>query len=132
MNTQDFPIEFKNDVNEDDFDQYIMIEESLRKLSKGHTDITGAAVTLEHPAAGRNTPYIIEASIVVYTRPNYVSATEKHSDPNQALKGALRAVERQVHEQREKLRSHKASADEMFISPLPDENSSNTDETPED
>jgi len=104
MNQQQFPIEFKNDVNDDDLGQYIMIEERLRKLTKGHTDITGAAVTLEEPASGRNTPYVIEASIVVYSRPNYISATEKHSDPTQALKGALKAVERQVRQQREKLR----------------------------
>lgn len=100
---QDFPIEFKSDVAESDYNLYVMIEERLKKLAKGHSDITGAAATLEQPSTGHNTPHIFEASIVVYTRPNYISGTEKSNDPRLAVKGALDAVERQVREQRDKL-----------------------------
>lgn len=96
----DFPIEFKSDVADMDMDYYDMIEDRLSLLARGHKDITGAAATLEQPAQGRETSYIFEASIVVYTRPNNVAASEKHEDPTVAMKGALDAVERQLREQR--------------------------------
>jgi len=82
-----------------------MIEDRLSELRKGHTDITGAAATLEQPAQGRETPYIFEANVVVYMRPKNINATEKHEQPEIALKGALDAMERQVRQQREKLRA---------------------------
>jgi ribosome-associated translation inhibitor RaiA len=105
MEHADFPIEFRNDVVEDsDIDFYIEIEDRLRALAKGHQDITSAAVSLE-PVAERETPFF-EASVVVYVRPNDIAAVEKADDPLKALHGALDAVERQVREQREKLRNH--------------------------
>lgn len=104
MQRPNMPIELKTDITDSDADYYVMIENRLRELAEGHTDITGAAATLEQPAEGRETPYIFEASIVVYVRPNDVSATEKASDPEQALKSALDAAERQIREQRNRLK----------------------------
>jgi ribosome-associated translation inhibitor RaiA len=104
MQRPDMPIELKTDITDSDIDYYVMIENRLKELAEGHTDITGAAATLEQPAKGRETPYIFEASIVVYVRPNDVSATEKANDPQQALKSALDATERQIREQRNRLK----------------------------
>ncbi len=78
------------------------------------TGITGAAATIQQPAKGRETNHIFEASIVVYMRPNNVSATEKGSNPQQALKGALDAVGHQIRDQRKKLRDERRSSDNEF------------------
>ncbi len=79
-------------------------EDRLRKLAKGHTDLTGAAVALELEDKAANTPYLIRARVVVYTRPEYIAGVEKADTPTAALSGALSAVERQVRAKREKLR----------------------------
>lgn len=115
MKAVDLPIEFNSDVTDRDREFYILIEDRLRDLAEGHSDITGAAATLEQPAAGRETPYIFEASIVVYTRPNNASAVEKNEDAEQALRGALDAVSRQIREQRDKLREDRGSLDDLFV-----------------
>ncbi|NDJ84606.1 MAG: HPF/RaiA family ribosome-associated protein [Chloroflexi bacterium] len=102
----DFPIEFRSDLESPDIDYYVEIEDRIRALARGHQDITGAAASLEKPAQGRETTPIFEASIVVYIRPTSIAAVEKTDDPLKALQGALTAVERQVREQREKLRGY--------------------------
>lgn len=114
MDQPDMPIELKTDITDEDLDFYVMIEDRLRDLAEGHTDITGAAATIEQPAQGRETNHIFEASIVVYVRPNNVSATEKDSNPELALKGALDAVERQIRDQRKKLRDDRRSPNNEF------------------
>jgi protease I len=74
----------------------------LRELARGNRDLTGAAITIRQPAHGE-TPYLYEARVVVYARPEPVVATELKDHATTALKGALDAVERQVRNQREKL-----------------------------
>lgn len=108
-------IEFKTDIVNDDFDYYVMIEDRIDELTSGHSDITGAAATLNQPAAGRETPYIFEANVVVYTRPNNVHATSKDDNPQKALKGALDAVERQVRKQRDRLKDQRGSLDDLWL-----------------
>lgn len=76
----------------------------IRKLTKGNTDITGAAIILEHSVEGTNTPYLYRARVVTYTRPEDIAGIEEADTPLAALKGALDAVERQVREKRDKLR----------------------------
>jgi ribosome-associated translation inhibitor RaiA len=115
MTPVDIPIEFKSDIADKNREYYILIEDRLWQLAEGHSDITGAAATLEQPAAGRETDYIHEASIVVYTRPNNVSAVEKNEDAEQALRGALDAIARQIREQRGKLREDRGSLDDLFV-----------------
>jgi ribosome-associated translation inhibitor RaiA len=105
-NIDDLSIEFRSDVEDSDIDFYIEIEKRIRALARGHTDITGAAASLEQPAEGRETPPLFEASVVVYIRPSNIAAVEKADDPLKALQGALDAVERQVRERRDKLRGH--------------------------
>lgn len=108
MNQTDFPIEFRNEVEvtDSDIDFYVELEDRLRELARGHRDITGAAASLEKPAEGRETPPLYEASVVVYIRPNNIAAVEKADEPLKALQGALDAVERQVREQRGRLRNY--------------------------
>lgn len=113
--TQDLPIELKTDITDADLDYYVMIEDRLQDLAKGHQDIVGAAATIEQPSGGNETPYIFTASIVVYARPNYVNATEKHEDPTQALKGALDAVERQIRQTRKRLREEQRQAPDAAV-----------------
>jgi len=53
---------------------------------------------------------------VIYIRPNNIGASKKHDNPEQALKGALDVVERQVREQRERLKAdHDAPPDVIFL-----------------
>lgn len=74
----------------------------LHALAADHTDLTGASVALEQPAHGES-PYLYQARVVVYARPEHVAATEKGADLRSTLKSALDAIERQVRERREKL-----------------------------
>ncbi len=104
MSQPELSIEFQTDVTTSELDLYTMIEDRLNRLAKGHTDIIGASATLEQPAANRTTPYIFQASIVVFMRPNYIRATEMREAPELALRGALDAIERQVREERARLR----------------------------
>ncbi len=100
----DFTLEFKaeglNDVTEADL--YDEAYGQLQRLTKGHTDIVGAAVNITKPAQAE-TSFIFEATVVVYGRPDHTAATEKADNPTAALKGALSAAERQVRSRREKL-----------------------------
>jgi ribosome-associated translation inhibitor RaiA len=75
----------------------------LRALMDGHTDITGASVAVEE-LTGDATPHTYEARVVVSIRPHDVFAAEKHETVEGALNGALDGVERQVRENRTRLR----------------------------
>ncbi len=79
-------------------------EVRLQKLSRGHTDLTGASIILEHIDKDAQTPYLYRARVVCYTRPEYIAGVDQADTAMSALKGALDAVERQVREKREKLR----------------------------
>jgi ribosome-associated translation inhibitor RaiA len=78
-------------------------ESRLRRLTEGHTDITGASVAVDE-LTGDTTPHRYEVRVVAYMRPEHVAAVEKQETIEGALKGALSAVERQVRELRAKLR----------------------------
>jgi ribosome-associated translation inhibitor RaiA len=103
----EFDFEFYNELeNLGDLEEKLRdeAETRLRKLSKGHTDITGAAVSLESLDKGAETNYIVRARVVAYVRPENIVGVEKGDNPLSALKNALSAVERQVREKRDKLR----------------------------
>lgn len=104
MNELDFTIEFHSEFTNKEFETDLMAEaeQRLRKLARGHSDMTGAAVNMRQPAK-KVTPPLHEATIVVYTRPEHIAATEKADTPQAALKGALEAVERQIRQKRDKL-----------------------------
>ncbi len=104
---QDFTYEFFNEVQNlgDGLNERLQTEAEtrLRKLQQGHTDLIGAAISLEQPAKAE-TAFLYRARVVVYIRPENLAATAQEGDPLTALKRALSQVERQVREQRDRLR----------------------------
>ncbi len=105
MDTTVFDVEFYSKVPDPDDELRLEAERQLEALRAGHTDMIGASVALEQPAHGE-TPYLHQARVVVYMRPDNIVAVEKDETAEGALKGALKAVERQVRERREKLGQH--------------------------
>lgn len=79
-------------------------ETRLRKLAQGHTDVTGASVIIEHTDADNLKTFAYRARVVAYTRPKYVAGIEESDSAITALKNAIAHVERQVREERERLR----------------------------
>ena len=103
----DFEIEFYSEATEPgptEIKLYNEAENTLRKLAKGNTDITGATVHIAKPANGKGTDFIYEATVVLYSRPENIAATESSDNLMGALKGALKAAERQLRQKRERLR----------------------------
>lgn len=100
----DFTFEFQTEIPDPNDELRQQAENRLRKLTKGHSDLTGALVSVEEVTEGA-TPHGYDATVVVYKRPSNLAATEKSDSPDGALKGALSAVERQVRESRDKLRN---------------------------
>ncbi|MDX1614391.1 MAG: hypothetical protein R3300_08780, partial [Candidatus Promineifilaceae bacterium] len=81
-------------------DLFAIADARLRELAGDKNDMIGAAVNIRQPAAGE-TPPLHEVTVVAYTRPKHVAATEKQRNVIGALKGALDAVERQIKQKRE-------------------------------
>jgi ribosome-associated translation inhibitor RaiA len=84
---------------------YELALKELGQLAKGHTDITGANITVKAPHENVNIP-VYDVTVTLTFRPNNVVATERAKDPSEALRNALHAVERQVRSKREKMRGH--------------------------
>ena len=106
IDNQTIPYEFLNTTTAERGAQEEQLEtliEQLTKLSKGHHDITGAAIALE-VVAQNGDPFLYRGRVVVYMRPENIAGVAEHATPEGALRDALRAVERQVREQRDKLR----------------------------
>jgi ribosome-associated translation inhibitor RaiA len=98
-----FALEFTSNIAQPDAGLQVEAEDRLGKLAGKHRDIIGAAVVVTE-LSNDNTPHSYRARVVVYMRPENVVAAKEKDNPGQALKEALSAVERQVREQREKLR----------------------------
>lgn len=78
------------------------VEERLWALAREHTDIVGASVAVSTPGQGE-TPFLYQARIVIYARPEDIAAIKKDDTVQGALKAALTAIERQVRDKRERL-----------------------------
>jgi ribosome-associated translation inhibitor RaiA len=76
-------------------------ERSLRGLAAEGQDMIGASVTIEQPVEAQ-TPYLYEATVAAYVRPENIAATQESEDVLSALKGALAAVERQIRALRDR------------------------------
>jgi ribosome-associated translation inhibitor RaiA len=105
MTELDFTLEFRDEADlapavRDEME--LEVDRRLRALRAGHTDITSAEAAIEKLVTAA-TPYLYEARVVVYMRPENVVATAKQETEIGALQGALSAVERQVREYRTKL-----------------------------
>lgn len=105
MRLLDFTIEMNTTLENKDRENAMFgyVDERLHVLADGHDDLTGAAINIRQPASGE-TPPLHEATVVVYSRPENIAATEKADTPENAVRGALQAVERQVRDKRTRLR----------------------------
>jgi ribosome-associated translation inhibitor RaiA len=109
MDSESFPIEFNNeidDVKKSENEFYTLAVDRISKLAEGHNDISGAAVNFKQPAKEHQTSYISEVTIVVYMGSDHIAATEKGEQFQSTLDGALSAVERQVRERRKQQRNY--------------------------
>jgi ribosome-associated translation inhibitor RaiA len=96
----EFPIEYQTEAHGLGDGLRAEAEQRLLDLTTNQTDMTGASIAVD-VAADKATP-IYRARIVIKMRgPDVVASKEDESAEN-ALRGALEAVERQVREQRRK------------------------------
>ena len=103
MNIPDFDFEFYTEIPDPGDRLRAEARDRLLALTEGHDDIIGASVAMEELTAER-TPNRFQARVVAFVRPDNIAASEKSDSAGGALNGALRAIERQVRERREKLR----------------------------
>lgn len=99
----DFPIDYYNEFNEDET-LYDELERRLLDLRGEHTDMTSASANLR--PANLGTQSGVECTITVEVRPDARTSTVVAPDARAAIKGALDGIERQVREQRERLRGY--------------------------
>jgi ribosomal subunit interface protein len=103
MSQTDFSFEFLSEIDQPTEELRAEVEQNLRDLADDHTDIIGASVALEE-LTNEATPHRYRARIVVYMRPSDIAAVEKAPSPVTAIEEAMKSVERQIRETREKLR----------------------------
>jgi len=85
------------------------IENRIYKLSKGHRDISGVSVALEC-ISGDNKRAEYRARLVVYCKPANIVASRTHESIYSAITDALEAIERQIRDQRERMRDRHRTA----------------------
>jgi hypothetical protein len=84
------------DVKEDFIEE---ISEGLHSLAEGHDDFIGASVTVEE-IAGVEDPFIYQARMVAYIRPENIAVIAKRETSETALKEALSTLEDRIREER--------------------------------
>jgi len=101
----DFTLEFRveSESVEPEEEMRREADSRLRELTYDHSDIVGAAVAVEE-LTGSETPHLYETRVVVYMRPNNLTAVEKAPEAMQSLQNALSTMEREVREERARLR----------------------------
>jgi ribosome-associated translation inhibitor RaiA len=102
MGHLDYHFEFYSEVDFVDEELVAEVDERLRALAEGHIDMIGASVGIEE-LTGEKTPHVFQARIVAYVKPDNVVGVEKAETLEEALRGAVRAVERQVRRRRDKM-----------------------------
>lgn len=102
-NFVEFPIDYYNEVNDDEA-LFNELERRLLDLRGDYTDMTSASVNIR--PANLGTQSGVECTINVQIRPDVRTSTVVAPDALAALKGALDGIERQVREQRERLRGY--------------------------
>jgi len=109
MDRVNFPIEFNNemdDVKKSENEFFTLAVDRLSKLAGGHDDISGGVVNFKRPAKEHQTSYINEVTIVVYMGSDHIAATQKGEQFQTVLDLVLKAVERQVRENRQRKRNY--------------------------
>ncbi len=100
-----FDFEFYNETNLPDAEFYEMAYDQIMDAAEGHNDIVGASVSLEE-LSGEETPHAYQARVVLYVRPNNISATKLEESALTALQNALEVAFDQVRDKRERLKGH--------------------------
>jgi ribosome-associated translation inhibitor RaiA len=98
-----FAFEYKTEIDDPEGVLRLTAERRLQDLASGHRDMIGALVTLEELTAN-TTPHVYKATVVAYVSPENLAATKQAASAQLALSQAIAAVERQVREQRDRLR----------------------------
>lgn len=102
MGSLDFYVDFNIEVENINEAFTVEAERELRALADEHSDLVGAAVSLESIVEAE-TPYLYQVRIVVYKQPENMAVVEKDVEPMDALRDALTALEEQVRTSRERL-----------------------------
>jgi ribosome-associated translation inhibitor RaiA len=102
MGSADFYVDFNIEVPNmgDEFNREA--ERQLRKLASDHSDLVGAAVSLERIVKAE-TSHLYQVRIVVYKRPQDIAVIKQDSDPMATLRDSLEALEEMVRQSRERL-----------------------------
>jgi ribosome-associated translation inhibitor RaiA len=102
MGSSDFYIDYNIEVSEagDEFKRET--EQRLRELASSHSDMIGAAVSLEKTVDTQSYD-LYRVRIVVYKRPQDIVVTKEDEAPMLTLGEALDALEAQVRASRDKL-----------------------------
>ena len=102
MGNSDFYVDYNIEVSGvgDGFKQET--EQRLGELAANHSDMVGAAVALEKTVDTQSYD-VYRVRIVLYKRPQDIVVNKEEADPMVALRAALRVLEEQVRESREKL-----------------------------
>jgi len=104
MHAVSFDIEYTSDTPELTNTLKGKVEKRIQKLTHRHKDVTGASLAVE-TLSGANQHPDYRVRLVLYHRPDNVAAVRKDDSVANALHDVLDAVERQVREQRERLRA---------------------------
>lgn len=115
MGSSDFYVDYNIEVAGvgDEFGRET--EQRLRELASAHSDMVGAAVSLEK-ITDTETYDLHRVRIVVYKRPQDIVITKQDPDPLVALREALHIVEDQVRASREKLSQRDTHRDSQIES----------------
>ena len=99
----DLAIEYRTEDATLTDDMKAKVVRRLQRLAGGYRDISGAAVAIENVrGTKRNASY--RCRLVVYVKPTNIAAVHKASSETVALLEALDAAERQIREQRARMR----------------------------
>ncbi len=107
--SSDFDIEYYTENATLSHREKSMIENRINKLSRGHQDISGVSVALEC-VSGANKRAEYKARLVVYCKPTNIAASRTNESIYCAVTDTLEAVERQIRDQRERMRNRHRTA----------------------
>lgn len=115
MGSSDFYIDYNIEVAEagDEFKRET--EQRLRELTSTHSDMVGAAVSIEK-VADTQTYDVYRVRIVVYKRPKEIAVVKQGADPMVTLREVLDTIEEQVRESRDKLAQRNTHRDSQIES----------------
>ena len=103
----DFPFDFEfyNETDLPDPEYYDLAFNQITDVAEGHTDITGASMSLKELTA-EHTPHAYQAIVTLYVRPYNISAKKVMDSAMDAVQDALEAAIEQVRQKREELRNY--------------------------